>query len=46
MKTTLYHIKCSQAIAITKLRAVFDRVKVENYIFDGGIHIHITPNQI
>ena len=46
MKTTLYHIKCSQTIAITKLRAVFDRAKIENYIFDGGIHIHLTPNQI
>jgi hypothetical protein len=46
MKTTLYHIKCSQVIAITKLRAIFDRAKIENYIFDGGIHVHLTPNQI
>ncbi len=46
MATVLYHIKCSQTIAITKVRAMCDNYGIENYVFDGGIHLHLTPNQM
>ena len=46
MATALYHIKCSQTIAITKVRAMCDNYKIENYVFDGGVHLHLTPNQM
>jgi len=41
----LYNIKCSQYLALTKIRDMFDKHGIENYIFDGGIHIHIIPAQ-
>jgi hypothetical protein len=43
---TLYHIKCSQSIAIAKVRGLCDHHLIENYICDGGIHLHLTPNKI
>ena len=46
MATALYHIKCSQTIAITKVRAMCENYGIENYVFGGGIHLHLTPNQM
>jgi hypothetical protein len=46
MPTVLYHIKCSQTIAMTKVRAMCENYGIENYIFGGGIHLYLTPDQI
>lgn len=44
--TTLYHIKCSQCLAMTTIRTICDNAAIENYLFDGGIHLHLTPIQV
>ena len=46
MAKELYHIKCSQTQAISHLRVILDAKGIENYIGNGGIHIHLLDNQI
>ncbi len=46
MDKQLYHIECSQTTAIIHIRTILDKNGIENYIGDGGIHLHLTPNQV
>jgi len=46
MVKTLYHIKCSQIQAITHMRDILDAKGIENYIGNGGIHIHLLDKQL
>ena len=46
MDKKLYHIECSQTTAIIHIRTILDNNGIENYIGDGGIHIHLLPNQV
>jgi len=46
VETTLYHIKCNQTIAILTLRPILDKLNIDNFLYTGGIHVHLTPNQV
>ena len=46
MDKKLYHIECSQTTAIVHIRTILDKNGIENYIGDGGIHLHLLPNQV
>ena len=42
----LYHIICSQTEAIIWIRQILDKENIENYVGFGGIHVHVSPNQL
>ncbi len=43
---TLHHIKCNQTDAITIYRPYLDRIKIDSYLTDGGIHLYLKPADV